>query len=100
MRIDPFKCTYCEKYGSRGINKTRKCKGCWDNLGMDVRYCSKKCQRKDWKGEDKHEDLAHKIWCGARNAFFVRDLGRELESVSQDSEIDVKAQSRLARMFL
>ena len=103
MRVDPFKCTYCEKYGTniRGINKSKKCKGCWDNLGMDVRYCSKDCQRKDWTGEGKDEALAHKRWCGSSylTAGTVRDLKIELSSLSQLQSVDVKAQSRIARMF-
>lgn len=51
--IDPFKCAFC------GCASTHKCKKCWDNLNISVRYCGKECQR-------AHFQQGHKRVCGKR----------------------------------
>lgn len=66
-RIEPSICTYCKK---RAPNM-KICKGCMDHLGISVRYCSKRCQRADFREE--YSQLSdgfpgrggHKQVCGA-----------------------------------
>jgi hypothetical protein len=49
-RIEPYICTCCNAYC------VRKCELCWETLGISVRYCSKYCQKMDYR--------LHKRVCG------------------------------------
>jgi hypothetical protein len=51
--IDPYTCLFC------GSASTHKCKKCWDNLNISVRYCGKECQR-------AHFQQGHKRVCGKK----------------------------------
>jgi hypothetical protein len=51
--VDPYTCLFC------GSASTHKCKKCWDNLCISVRYCGKECQR-------AHFQQGHKRVCGKR----------------------------------
>jgi hypothetical protein len=50
VHIDPYTCTLCHTC-RKGMSK---CKGCWENLGINVRYCDKYCQRTHFKLQHKH----------------------------------------------
>ena len=50
-------CKRCKKYQKN----IKKCKGCWDNLGIRVSYCSKECQKLDYNRG------GHKTVCGCMN---------------------------------
>ena len=64
-RIDPYICVNCGAHAP-GMNK---CKGCWDNLKMCVRYCSKECQKEDYVKRHRH-------YCGCKTG---TDRSRRLE---------------------
>jgi hypothetical protein len=57
--IDPYICSRCNRH----IPDMLMCKGCHDVLKMSVRYCSKKCQSKDYNEK-------HKFVCGANCRIF------------------------------
>jgi hypothetical protein len=48
--IDPYICAFC--YISS--NHMQKCKKCWEDLQINVRYCGKDCQRAHYKRQHKH----------------------------------------------
>ena len=54
-RIEPYICVNCGNHRP----KMKKCQGCWDNLGICVRYCSPECQRIDYKRN-------HRFFCGCK----------------------------------
>jgi hypothetical protein len=54
IHIDPYTCFFC------GSASTHKCKKCWENLSISVRYCGMQCQR-------AHFHQGHKRVCGKRD---------------------------------
>ena len=49
-RIDPYVCNNCHIY----MPFMKKCGKCSRKLGIDVRYCSERCQREDYAVRHKH----------------------------------------------
>ena len=64
-RVDPYICANCGAHAP-GMNK---CKGCWDNLKICVRYCNKECQKEDYVKR-------HRQYCGCKAG---ADRSRRLE---------------------
>ncbi|KAK7462259.1 hypothetical protein VKT23_007860 [Stygiomarasmius scandens] len=51
-----IQCHNCQKEEKEG-EKFSHCSKCWQDVQRDVRYCSKECQRQDWR-------IRHKAICG------------------------------------
>jgi len=49
-RVDPYVCNNCHIY----MPFMKKCGKCSRKLGIDVRYCSERCQREDFEIRHKH----------------------------------------------
>ncbi|KAJ7857534.1 hypothetical protein B0H13DRAFT_1158315 [Mycena leptocephala] len=56
-RIQIAVCESCEKTETPGEERFMRCKACMDNVSRKVYYCSRQCQREDWK-------VRHKRICG------------------------------------
>jgi len=70
-RIDPCICANCNRHNP----EMRKCKGCWDNLKICVRYCNKECQKEDYKNR-------HRYYCGCKHGVEQSVRDGEFESRS------------------
>lgn len=57
-RIDPYICNRCHHF----VPFMKKCGGCSRRLGVDVRYCSRQCQKEDYL--DASSGHSHKSVCG------------------------------------
>ena len=68
-RIDPYLCVNCGTHDP----DMKKCRGCWDNLKICVRYCSKDCQKHDYVKR-------HRYYCGCKPGV---DQSRRLEFESR-----------------
>jgi hypothetical protein len=55
LRVEPYICVQC----GRHVPKMKKCKGCWEGLGICVRYCSAECQRTNYRS-------VHRRICGCK----------------------------------
>ena len=73
-RIEPYICVHCGRHAPR----MRKCAGCWAHLRMCVRFCSKECQRADYR-------LKHRFVCGRNNAQHERRI-RDAEFEARSPE--------------
>jgi hypothetical protein len=74
-RVDPYVCTNCNR---THVPKMQKCQGCWDNLRICVRYCSKECQRADYVER-------HRYICGCK-ANTSEKLSRDNEYASRSQQ--------------
>ncbi|KAJ7144771.1 hypothetical protein C8R43DRAFT_1013981 [Mycena crocata] len=50
-------CENCEKFETPGVQRFMRCKPCMENVSRKIHYCSRQCQREDWK-------IRHKRICG------------------------------------
>ena len=70
-RIDPYICANCGEHEP----DMNKCKGCWDNLKICVRYCSRECQKHDYVQRHRH-------YCGCKHGVEQSRRDEEFESRS------------------
>lgn len=74
VRVEPYICVHCGTHAPH----MKKCAGCWTHLRMCVRFCSKECQRADYR-------LKHRFVCGRNNAHHERRI-RDAEFEARSPE--------------